>query len=59
MRTFLPLPKKIIKTTDDLQTVLVILFLLFIIGFKCYTLITGPPGNNPQLKAAPIQTVIK
>ena len=36
---------KALKTKDDLQTMLVILFLVFIVGVKCYMMITAPQNN--------------
>jgi len=45
----MPFTKSIltVKTTDDVQTLLVALLLMLIIGFKCYTLI-APKTNTPQ-----------
>jgi hypothetical protein len=41
---------KALKTKDDLQTMLVILFLVFIVGVKCYMMIAAPQKIASQQK---------
>jgi len=42
---------KALKTKDDMQTMLVILFLVFIVGVKCYMMIAAPQNNALRHKA--------
>jgi hypothetical protein len=46
----MPFTKSIltVKTIDDVQTLLVALLLMLIVGFKCYTLIAPSKSNTAQ-----------
>jgi len=55
MSTFPENFNPVIKTKDDMQMILVVLFLLFIIGTKCYMIITtqGKGEKYTTTKSAP------
>lgn len=48
MSKLLPHPDITVKTKYDLQTMLVILLIIFIAGIKCYMMIAGPQATSQQ-----------